>query len=95
MHEISSYSAVWIGFYTTKPQNPTLPNFWTWIDGTPAIFTDWVTNAPYNLSTNCVYMYSSGSPYNDGRTFWSNSICTNCTCSAAIPYICKQFPICG
>jgi hypothetical protein len=92
MLQVGVYSEGWIG-YTTDPQHPSYAQFWRWTDHTPSIYSLWHPGYPVNAST-CAGMVSSGNPYNpsnNGSAYWGNDL----SCTDALPYICKQFPICG
>uniref|UniRef100_A0A914DHT2 C-type lectin domain-containing protein n=1 Tax=Acrobeloides nanus TaxID=290746 RepID=A0A914DHT2_9BILA len=92
LNHTSSYQAAWIGLrdYTS---NFSLP-YWKWTDGTKMSYTNWYPGEPVTYGVKdfgpCGSMVSSGSPYNNGNSYWDNG---NGDCFSQRNFICKQKPV--
>uniref|UniRef100_A0A914DKZ0 C-type lectin domain-containing protein n=1 Tax=Acrobeloides nanus TaxID=290746 RepID=A0A914DKZ0_9BILA len=85
------YQAPWIGLRDTG-NDLSLP-FWFWTDNTETTYSNWYPGYPTNGGgdSGCGDMITSGSPWNNGKSYWENDN----NCDQTRPFICKQAPICG
>uniref|UniRef100_A0A914EL43 C-type lectin domain-containing protein n=1 Tax=Acrobeloides nanus TaxID=290746 RepID=A0A914EL43_9BILA len=87
----------WIGFAVN-----TQAVQWQWTDQGPITYTNWYQNkpvtagcingvAPWGNGNGCVNFQPTGSGCDGGSNYWENFY----SCATALPFVCKQTPICG